>query len=53
MINPAAYDHLGYIAASYGLFAAATLWFAVGARMRLARAAIRLRAADPRARAMP
>ena len=50
MINPAHYDHLGYIAASYALFAATTLWFAMGARLRLARAATRLRAADPRAR---
>ena len=50
MINPAAYDHLPYIAAAYGLFAAATLWFAVGARVRLARAAQKLRVADPRAR---
>ncbi len=50
MINPFSYDHAGYIAASYGLFAAATLYFAMGTRLRLARAARRLRAADPRAR---
>lgn len=49
MINPAHFDHLPYIAASYGLFVAVTLWFAVGARTRLARVAARLRAADPRA----
>ena len=50
MINPIAYDHAGYIAAAYGLFAAATLYFTLGARLRLATAARRLRAADPRAR---
>ncbi len=50
MINPLHYDHLPYIAAAYGLFALATLYFAVGARLRLAHAARRLRAADPRAR---
>ncbi len=49
MINPATYDHLPFIAAAYGLFAAATIWFAVGARMRLGRAAARLRATDRRA----
>ncbi len=50
MINPLTYDHASYIAAAYGLFAAATLYFALGARLRLATAARRLRAADPRAR---
>ena len=50
MINPLTYDHAGYIAAAYGLFAAATLYFAIGARLRLATIARRLRAADPRAR---
>ena len=50
MINPMQYDHLPYIAASYGLFAAATLYFVIGTRTRLSGAARRLRAADPRAR---
>ncbi len=44
------YDHLSYIAAAYGLFAAATLYFALGTQARLTLAARRLRAADPRAR---
>ncbi len=50
MINPLHYDHLPYIAAAYGLFTAATLVFAFGARSRLAQVTRRLRAADPRAR---
>ena len=50
MINPLHYDHLSYIAAAYGLFAGATLYFAIGARLRLAHVARRLAAADPRAR---
>ncbi len=50
MINPMHYDHLPYIAASYGLFFAATLYFTLGARLRLAKVARRLAAADPRAR---
>ena len=50
MINPLGYDHLGYIAAAYGLFAAATLYFVVGTRARLAVVSRRLLAADPRAR---
>ena len=50
MINPMHYDHLPYIAVSYGLFTAATLYLAIGARTRLYLAARRLRAADPRAR---
>ncbi len=49
MINPLHYDHFGYIAAAYGLFAAATLYFAVGTQARLALVSRRLRAADPRA----
>jgi hypothetical protein len=53
MINPMQYDHAGYIASAYGLFVATTLWFALGARMRLVRTAARLRAADPRVRAVP
>jgi hypothetical protein len=53
MINPLHYDHLAYIATAYGLFAAATLYFALGTRSRLARAGARLRAADPRARRQP
>ena len=50
MINPMGYDHLSYIGASYGLFAAATLFVAFGTRARLALVSRRLRAADPRAR---
>ncbi len=50
MINPLGYDHLSYIAASYGLFAAATLYLVLGSRARLATVSRRLRAADPRAR---
>jgi hypothetical protein len=50
MTNPLHYDHLPYIAAAYGLFAAATLVFSLGARARLAQVTRRLRAADPRAR---
>ena len=50
MIDPLQYDHLPYIAAAYGLFAAATLYFVFGARARLALVSRRLRAADPRAR---
>jgi hypothetical protein len=50
MINPLHYDHLPYIAAAYGLFLAAILTLALGARTRLARVGRRLRAADPRAR---
>ena len=48
MINPLHYDHLPYVAASYGLFVAATLYFAIGAQARLARVGTRLRAADRR-----
>ena len=50
MNNPLHYDHLAYVAAAYALFAAVTLYYALGARMRLARATRRLRAADPRRR---
>jgi hypothetical protein len=50
MNNPLNFDHLGYIATAYGLFAAATIYFAAGAQMRLARVARRLRTADPRQR---
>ena len=49
MINPLSYDHGGYIAAAYGLFAAATLYLVAGARARLGAVSRRLRAADPRA----
>ena len=35
MINPSGYDHAGYIAAAYGLFAAATLYFVLAAYGRL------------------
>ncbi len=51
MTNPLHYDHLAYIAVAYGLSATATVYYVLGARVRLARAARRLRAADPRARA--
>ena len=50
MINPWEYDHLPYIAAAYGLFAAATLYFVIGTSTRLALVSRRLQAADPRAR---
>jgi hypothetical protein len=50
MINPLHYDHLGFIAAAYGLFIGVTLFFAAGARNRLVLATRRLKAADPRAR---
>ena len=53
MINPVNYDHFGFIAASYGLFAAVTLYFVIGAQRRLSLATRRLRAADPRRRAAP
>ena len=53
MINPLTYDHASYIAAAYGLFAAATLYFTLGAQLRLATAARRMRAADPRVRVRP
>jgi hypothetical protein len=49
MNNPLQYDHAGFIAAAYGLFFAVTLFFAIGARSRLAVVGKRLRAADPRA----
>jgi hypothetical protein len=50
MIDPLHYDHLGFIAAAYGLFFGVTLYFAVGSARRLALASRRLKAADPRAR---
>ena len=50
MIDPLGYDHLAYIAASYGLFAAVTLYLVIGTRARLSLVARRLRAADPRTR---
>ncbi len=50
MNNPLQYDHLSYVAAAYALFAAGTLYFALGARVRLKRVTRRLRAADPRGR---
>ncbi len=53
MINPLRYDHLSYIAASYGLFAAATLYLVLGARARLSVVSRRLLAADPRRRNDP
>lgn len=40
--------HLPFVAGSYGLAAAAVLWLATDARLRLARARRRLRAVDPR-----
>jgi hypothetical protein len=50
MIDPLHYDHLGFIAASYGLFFGVTLFFVVGSARRLALVSRRLKAADPRAR---
>jgi hypothetical protein len=50
MINPLTYDHLGFIAAAYGLFFGVTLIFAIGARQRLNLVQRRLRAVDPRTR---
>jgi hypothetical protein len=41
--------HLPYIAASYGIFAAISLWMVLAAGLRLRRATTRLRAVDPRA----
>ena len=41
--------HLPYILASYSVFAAISAWLAVGAGLRLRRAAARLLAVDPRA----
>jgi hypothetical protein len=52
MINPLTYDHLGFIAAAYGLFFAVTLAFSIGARQRLKLVQRRLKAVDPRARRM-
>ncbi len=52
MNDPLHYDHLGFIAAAYALFFAATLYFALGTRARLALVAKRLKAADPRARSL-
>lgn len=46
MINPLHYDHGAYIAAAYGLFALATLYFALGAAARLKIAESRIRAVD-------
>ena len=51
MIDPLHYDHLPFIAGAYALFAAVTLYFALGARARLQVATRRLRAADLRGRA--
>ncbi len=53
MINPLHYDHAAFIAAAYALSLIATLYFVLGARLRLASAARRLRAADPRGRKAP
>jgi len=44
------YDHLGYIATAYALFAAATLYLGAGAQVRLAAVSKRLKAIDQRGR---
>ena len=44
MIDPFGYDHAGYIAAAYGLFAAATLYFVLATYGRLKVAERRIRA---------